>query len=59
MDTLELNKTHLKKFQDVNCKECRFEYKELSGTGQPCCTKATMAKVLNGTCLDRRHNFKK
>ena len=45
----------IKLFQLKNCKGCFFADFEKVGTGEPCCTKPTPAKMRDAeTCIDRR-----
>lgn len=45
----------IKKFQNKNCKGCFFADVKKVGTGEPCCTKPTPAKMRDAeTCIDRR-----
>lgn len=52
---IELAKNKIKKFQNKNCKDCFFADAIKVGTGEPCCTKPTPAKMRDAeTCIDRR-----
>jgi len=54
---IELAKEEVKEFQNKNCRGCFFAETIKVGTGEPCCTKPTPAKMRDAeTCIDRRES---
>jgi len=45
---------NLAKFQEANCKGCKFAERKLVGTGKPCCTYWTSIQVEGKKCLTRK-----